>query len=125
MARDDNSRPRNQGPDLPLEQSDDKRESGLPGGGAGRRDEVGGSGVYPLSAGNAPKRAEIRNPAEWGQGERGAEGYNDSGVSEIFYYDAELEAAGIDPAELRERGNTDNESEPPANDQRPEDRETP
>jgi len=36
-----------------------KRASGLPGGGGGRKDEVGRSGVYPMS----------------GQGERGAAGY--------------------------------------------------
>lgn len=43
----------------PMDQHrDDKRESDTPGGGAGRKDEVGGSGVYPVSgphpAGDAP-----------------------------------------------------------------------
>ncbi len=66
-------------------QAEQKRESGAPGGGAGRRDEVGGSGVYPASAGNAPADAEVRDQASWGQGERGAQGYNDSGDSELWY----------------------------------------
>ncbi|MGH7446843.1 MAG: hypothetical protein ACREK1_01215 [Longimicrobiales bacterium] len=79
------------------EKADDRRESGLPGGGAGRKDEVGGSGVYPASAGKAPEGAEIRTPAAWGQGDRGAAGYEDSGESELFFYEAELRAAGIDP----------------------------
>jgi hypothetical protein len=69
------------------------RESGAPGGGQGRRDEVGGSGVYPASAGEAPADAVIRTPAAWGQGVRGAEGYEDSGSSELFFTEAELEAA--------------------------------
>jgi hypothetical protein len=58
-------------------------ESGEPGGGAGRRDEVGGSGVHPASAGEAPADSEIRTQAGWGQGERGAAGYQDSGSSEL------------------------------------------
>lgn len=71
-------------------------ESGLPGGGAGRRDEVGGSGVYPASAGKAPRDAEIRTPASWGQGERGPAGYEDSGPSELTFTPEELDAARQD-----------------------------
>jgi putative phosphoribosyl transferase len=63
--------------------SRDPDESGQPGGGTGRREEVGGSGVYPASAGNAPADAVIRGQAEWGQGDRGARGYEDSGPSEL------------------------------------------
>jgi hypothetical protein len=74
-------------------------ESGEPGGGAGRRDEVGGSGVYPASAQNAPADAELQNQASWGQGERGAAGYEDSGPSELYFYESELRAA-----EQAERG---------------------
>src|ERR1051326_6077060 len=57
--------------------SDDaQRESGQPGGGAGRRDEVGRSGVYPMSGGlPTGKHVEIRTPGAWGQGDRGGEGY--------------------------------------------------
>lgn len=70
-----------------------ERESGQPGGGAGRRDEVGGSGVYPASAGNAPADAEVRGQMAWGQGDRGAEGYADSGPSELRFSEEQLRAA--------------------------------
>jgi len=68
-----------------------RRESGQPGGGAGRRDEVGPTGVYPMSGGIPPgKHPEVRTPAAWGQGDRGAEGYNDSGGSELVWRDGQL-----------------------------------
>ena len=71
--------------------ADARRESGQPGGGQGRRDEVGGSGVHPMSAGVDPNRnAELRTPAAWGQGERGAAGYEDSGGSELVMRDGQL-----------------------------------
>lgn len=69
---------------------DDRRESGAPGGGQGRRDEVGGSGVYSRSADNIPGDAVIRTPQQWGQGKRGAEGYEDSGGSELVWRNGEL-----------------------------------
>ncbi len=48
------------------------------------RDEVGHSGVYPASAEEqAPSDATAQGEASWGQGARGAEGYNDSGRSEL------------------------------------------
>jgi hypothetical protein len=69
----------------------DPRESGNPGGGAGRRDEVGPTGVYPMSGGIPKgKHLEIRTPAAWGQGERGAAGYEDSGGSQLIYRDGQL-----------------------------------
>jgi len=72
-------------------QADARRESGEPGGGAGRRDEVGPTGVYPMSGGiPGGKHLEIRTPAAWGQGERGAEGYYDSGGSELVMRDGQL-----------------------------------
>lgn len=47
-------------------------------------DEAGGSGVYPLSeAEKAPEDSELHGLASWGQGERGAKGYEDHGDSEI------------------------------------------
>ncbi len=64
---------------------DRRRESGLPGGGAGRKDEVGRSGVYPMSGPHPAGDAEIRGQASWGQGERGAAGYEDHGSSELTY----------------------------------------
>jgi hypothetical protein len=71
---------REQGAPLPDEQ---KRESGLPGGGQGRRDEVGRTGVYPASGPLPEGDAEYRGQMEWGQGLRGAAGYYDSGPSEL------------------------------------------
>ncbi len=63
------------------------RLSGTPQGkgGVGRKEEAKGSGVYPASLGpdQIPTDAEVKGQAEWGQGERGAEGYEDSGQSEL------------------------------------------
>lgn len=65
--------------------ANDKRDSGLPGGGAGRVDEVGHTGIYPLSAQQQPQGdAPIVPEGELGQGERGPQGYYDSGSSETF-----------------------------------------
>ncbi len=70
------------------------RLSGTPKGkgGIGRTEEAKGSGVYPASVGpeNIPSDAEVKGQAEWGQGERGEEGYKDSGQSELSFT---LEAA--------------------------------
>ena len=64
--------------------TDDVRESGRPGGGQGRIDEVGGSGVQPVSIPHTPRPdAVTRGMAEWGQGDRGAAGYEDHGESEL------------------------------------------
>lgn len=69
-----------------------QRDIGRPGGGAGRRDYAGGSGVYPasLGPGRIPSDAELRSPAAWGQGERGPAGYYDSGRSELLMYQGQL-----------------------------------
>jgi hypothetical protein len=73
------------------EEAADARESGEPGGGQGRRDEVGPTGVYPMSGGLPEgKHLEIRTPASWGQGDRGAAGYDDSGGSELTWRDGQL-----------------------------------
>src|SRR5690348_570464 len=69
---------------------DERRESGMPGGGAGRKDEVGRSGVYPASGPYPPGEAEIRGQASWGQGERGAAGYEDHGGSGLSYSGGQL-----------------------------------
>jgi hypothetical protein len=77
---------------------EEKRESGVPGGGQGRRDEPGHSGVYPFSsAEGASAEAPLRGEAEWGQGERGAAGYEDSGSSELnFETERQLELLNED-----------------------------
>ncbi|MFL5679954.1 MAG: hypothetical protein ACJ77B_05075 [Chloroflexota bacterium] len=57
--------------------------AGMPGDGAGRRDEVGGqSGVHLFTDPDAPENAPVRTGAEWGQSDRGPEGYYDAGTSE-------------------------------------------
>ena len=67
----------------------EKRESGVPGGGKGRKDEVGRSGVFPVSESEgAGPDARVHGEMSWGQGERGAEGYYDHGESEISNFDS-------------------------------------
>jgi hypothetical protein len=46
-----------------------RRDSGYPGGGQGRVDEIGPTGVYPASARTAPGDARTQDMASWGQGE--------------------------------------------------------
>jgi hypothetical protein len=71
--------------------SKEEVESGMPGGGKGRRDEIGRTGVYPVSnPEGASPNAKIQPQPSFGQGERGAEGYEDSGESELFYYPEEI-----------------------------------
>ena len=50
--------------------ADDKRESGQPGGGVGRRDYVGGSGIWPAGVPH-PSDAEPRTPGRMGRGAAG------------------------------------------------------
>jgi len=72
-----------------------RRESGMPGGGQGRKDRIEKSGVYPVSASEgAGKDAMVHGEASWGQGERGAAGYEDSGGSELIYLGEELGVVG-------------------------------
>lgn len=68
----------------PNQKGERQRESGLPGGGAGRLDEIGGSGVYPLSGPHPSGHAPIIPLPAWGQGKRGSAGYDDHGESEIY-----------------------------------------
>jgi len=63
----------------------DAQRGGMPGDGAGRREEPGDTGVYPFSEAPADEAdAPVRTGAEWGQGEAGPGGYEDSGSSEII-----------------------------------------
>jgi len=72
-------------------------ESGTPGGGAGRKDEVGKSGVYPVSEmKDASADAVVHGESSFGQGERGAEGYKDAGSSGVVYLDEEKNGEGDD-----------------------------
>lgn len=83
---------------------DNQRESGLPGGGAGRRDEAGGSGVYPQSAPNVPEDAVTRGLQSWGQGERGPEGYYDAGASEALSEEEVLRMKADQERKAKESG---------------------
>lgn len=66
----------------PGTQTRQRQESGLPGSGVGRREDPGHTGVYPMSSSEgASPDAPLQNENAWGQGERGAAGYNDSGDS--------------------------------------------
>jgi hypothetical protein len=59
------------------------RESGLPGGGQGRKDRIEKSGVYPVSASEgAGKDAMVHGEASCRQGELGAAGL---GGFELIY----------------------------------------
>jgi len=88
MAKRKEGKPRSQSEPR---HDDPRRESGQPGGGTGRRDEVGPTGVYPMSGGIPPgHHLDVRTPASWGQGDRGADGYNDAGGSELVYRDGQL-----------------------------------
>lgn len=76
-------------------QREQMNERGLPGGGVGRRDEPGHTGVYPMSASEgASPDAATKGEMGWGQGERGAAGYEDSGSSETFQVPEESQDGG-------------------------------
>jgi hypothetical protein len=62
---------------------EEQAESGAPGGGKGRIDETGHSGVWPASGPWPEGDAPLVPPAGWGQGARGAAGYEDHGESEL------------------------------------------
>src|SRR5207248_11072211 len=63
----------------------EKKYSGAPGGGRGRKDEVGRSSVYPFSSPRAPKQAEVRAAASCSQAQRGAASYEDHFATELTY----------------------------------------
>src|SRR5438045_9276600 len=74
------NREENQSPD----EEENRRESGLPGGGKGRRDEISGtSGIYPVSGDKLPEGNDelVRPAGQMGQRGRGLEGYYDHGES--------------------------------------------
>lgn len=77
----------------PSSQSEDpRRESGLPGGGQGRTDEPGRTGIWPGSGPWPAEEVPIQQPGSFGQGERGAAGYEDSGSSSLEAIQASLQA---------------------------------
>lgn len=61
-----------------------QQDSGNPGGGVGRVETPGRSGVYPVSnMGQAPGDATFQGEESFGQGKRGQAGYQDHGGSEL------------------------------------------
>lgn len=77
------------------------------GGGVGRRETPGQTGVYPISADQgANPDAPIQGQASWGQGDRGAAGYQDSGTSQVLTTDQIDSSAGDQSAE-QQTGNVD------------------
>ena len=64
-----------------------RRESGLPGGGQGRIDQVGLSGVYPGSGPWPAGAVEIRSPASFVPGQVDDEGRPVEGGSELIYFE--------------------------------------
>jgi hypothetical protein len=59
------------------------RAAGMPGDGAGQREEPGRTGVHPASAGWPEGEMELVREGAWGQGDRGLAGYEDHGESEL------------------------------------------
>jgi hypothetical protein len=55
-----------------------------------RKDYVGHSGIYPMSGPHPSGNAPLKGQMEWGQGERGAAGYEDSGRSELSLHSGTL-----------------------------------
>jgi hypothetical protein len=64
-------------------QAADQGDTGQPGGGQGRTDQTGTTNVYPASGPWPEGDARLQPMGTWGQAERGPEGANDSGDSEI------------------------------------------
>ena len=74
-----------------------RRESGLPGGGQGRIDQVGLSGVYPGSGPWPAGAVEIRSPASFVHGQTDAEGRPVEGGSELIYFEGRTLLGGATP----------------------------
>ena len=74
------------------------RERGEPGGGRGRTDAVGRTGVYPGSGPYPAGEAAVRTPATFVHGQRDAEGREESGGSEPIYFNRETLLVGETPS---------------------------
>ncbi len=74
-----------------------KRESGQPGGGQGRVEVVGHSGVYPGSGPYPQGAVAVRSPAEFVHGQRDEEGREVEGGSELIYLKEGIVLGGETP----------------------------
>jgi len=79
----------------PAEESN--RDSGQPGGGHGRIDVVGRSGVYPGSGPYPEGAAAVRTPAEFVHGQRDQAGREVEGGSELTYLEEGILLGGETP----------------------------
>ncbi len=79
------------------EPDESRRESGRPGGGQGRSDVVGHSGVYPGSGPYPSGPAELRTPGEFVEGQVDAEGRPVEGGSELTYFEGRVLLGGATP----------------------------
>ena len=73
------------------------QDRGEPGGGRGRNDAVGRTGVYPGSGPYPAGEAAVRTPATFVHGQRDAEGREESGGSEPIYFNRETLLVGETP----------------------------
>jgi len=73
-------------------------ESGLPGGGRGRTDDVGHTGVYPGSGPFPPGDAEVRTPATFARGQFDDQGRQVEGSSEITNLEGTLLGGATPPS---------------------------
>jgi hypothetical protein len=74
-----------------------QRESGQPGGGQGRIDVVGRTGVYPASGPYPSGEAEIRTPETFVHGQRDDQGREVEGGSEPTLLDQNTLLGGATP----------------------------
>ncbi len=74
-----------------------RRESGAPGGGEGRIDIVGRSGVYPASGPYPSGPAELRLTTEFVHGQTDAEGRPVEGGSEPIFFQGQTLLGGVTP----------------------------
>jgi Ala-tRNA(Pro) deacylase len=81
-----------------------RRESGLPGGGKGRRDVVEFSGVYPGSGPYPEGDAEMRTPAQFVRGQVDEQGGEVEGGSGLIYVDGGTLLGGETPPPQRAAG---------------------
>lgn len=72
-------------------------ESGLPGEGRGRTDDVGKTGVYPAAGPYPSGPAELRTPADFVHGQTDAEGRPVEGGSGLTYFEGRVLLGGTTP----------------------------
>jgi hypothetical protein len=75
----------------------ERRESGQPGGGQGRTDQVGPTGVYPGSGPYPEGPAEVRTPGDFVHGQVDEQGRPVEGGSEITFIPPETAIGGTTP----------------------------